>query len=239
MNTLLKALLVGFLMFVPRTEGQAPILIWTFNAKDDADPATGTASDTTGRTTSWLEGTNTVRTWADGFGSSDPEIADNSAMMFAPISTEPTAPNREDGLQINVGYPLLSALQEFCLDIKFASDSADRVRVQYATNGFEYPVWKDIGLIVADAPGWMNGVCVDFSGVQEAVSNYWFGVRFVTEWASPAGFQGPGGAPYAGGPIMFDMIYYSGTLIPEPHPLALLAIGLPAVLAAARCTRRK
>ena len=57
--------------------------------------------------------------------------------------------------------------------------------------------WHDFSLVVADSPGWINGLTFDFSGIDFAGDDPLFIVRFLTHWASEDGFQAPGGGTYS------------------------------------------
>jgi len=101
-------------------------------------------------------------------------------------------------------------------------------QVQYTTDG---SVWTNIGLIVAGpaTEGWVNGITVDLSTIPAVDNNALFGVRIVSAYAP----DGPNAGQYvnlAGNPInstsgnwRMDSVVISGTLIPEPGTVGLLA----------------
>jgi hypothetical protein len=231
--SMMKRLLVLMMAFTSRAASGADVIdVWNFNsAVDDANPQTGTyLSIHDYGLMGW--GQNTTGTLVDGFGSSDPHITDNSAFGEIGYSTDPLGPDKTEGFGFMVDYGGYRDIH-LALDLKFSETSVDRLQVQYNLGGN----WQDYSVITAQGTAWQNNVDFDFSGLSIANDNPAFEVRFVRLYASPAGFQAPGGGAYGGGTIVFDNARWTGIAVPEPGVTYLLAGGFIAVVIG--CVRRE
>ncbi|MFN4242668.1 MAG: PEP-CTERM sorting domain-containing protein [Tepidisphaerales bacterium] len=122
-------------------------------------------------------------------------------------------------------------------DQRHSNTAARHVQVQYTIDGVNF---TDIGPLFVGTAGdtWFNGRSVDFSAVPGVDNNPNFGIRIVSAFDPGLGnayVPSNSTSTYAsGGTWRFDMLTISGTVIPEPATLGLLA---PAVLVLGR--RRK
>lgn len=173
-------------------------------------------------------------------GSSNPNLGNKAWRIRSAGSGNgngwhPNAPLHSQGVQFDistVGYEKITVTYDW-----FATtQGVKHQQFQYTTDG---TTWINLGsIVIAPATeGWTNGISFDLSSIAAVDNNPNFGIRMVSTYAP----DGPNAGQYvnlAGNVIngtsgnwRFDTITVSGSVIPEPATLGLLA---PLLLLATR-----
>jgi hypothetical protein len=230
------------LLLTAATASGATITLWNFNSPTpDANVGTGTTAPAVGSGTASLLATNTA-TFATGNTVSDPAGAnDNSGWNTTSYQAQGVG-NKEGGVQFDVstlGYENISVSWS-----ERHSNTANRyTRFQYSLDGSTF---IDGPVNITPAENAFFDWVVDLSSISGVNDNPNFEIRLVSEFESTA--TGAGTAGYvatrvttpttytANGTVRFDMVTFSGTVIPEPNTMALIGLGLAGLLV---CGRRK
>lgn len=135
----------------------------------------------------------------------------------------------------------------------FATDGSPRyAQLQVTTDGTNFSSFGPLLDFNASNDNWANGISYDFSSVANASNNPSFGFKLVSAF-SPVEFTDAGGLHPANtafqradaepdgnvyngtaGNWRFDMVTISGTVVPEPSTMVLIACGIGMVVAAQR-----
>lgn len=229
-------MLAAMAVFSVSAEGAVTIAQWNFNSTaPDGDAGTGTLSPSVGSGTAALVGTS--NTFADASvdgGSSDPATSDDSGWNLAGFAPQGTG-SQTRGAQwlINTtGYGSIT----MSFDQRNSATSSRYWAVHYTLDGGTSWVPFSVtggnttaGLFAISAKEtWFNGLAVDFSSVTGVADNPLFGVRVLSSFApSTSSYSPTDGASYGTtGTARFDMVTFSGSVIPEPSRAMLMLFGL-------------
>lgn len=219
----LACLILAAALYITTSTYGSIIEVFNFNSPiSDGNPLTGTYLSVHSYGVYGF-GSEFYGSIVDGSGSLDPNTNDNSAFGAIGFDIHPDGPNRTEGIGFTVNFYNFRDIH-LTADAKFSQNSADRLLVQYVGSD---NAWHDFSVISSQSPGWVNSNQFDFSGISYANDFPGFKVRLVTLYASPLGFQSPGGGAYSGGSIAFDNVVWSGTPIsgtPEPGTVGLLMV---------------
>jgi hypothetical protein len=203
----------------------ATITQWNFNSiTPDANTATGVSTPSIGAGVLSLLGGVTNTGFNSGVGSSDPAATDNSGFQTTTYAAQ-GAGNKTRGVQFKastVGFSNVSVRY----DLRHSNTSARHEQVQYSVDGTNF---IDVATFAgATGDTWFNGRTVDLSAIAGVANNANFAFRVVAMFAP--GFNTYEGSSavgnYAGGTWRFDMVTVSGSPVPVPAALPLLASAL-------------
>lgn len=190
-------------------------------------------------------------TAANGIGSSDPAVAPNDLSWRVRGSVNNgwsgTTPLLS-GARFNastVGYANIGVT----LDINATDGSPRHAQLQVTTDGTNFTSFGPLLDFNPTNDNWANNITYDFSTLAAANNNPNFGFKIVTAFA-PFAFTDLGGVhaantafqradadplegPYTGGAgnYRFDMVTFSGVVVPEPSAATLIACGMGLIFA--------
>ena len=214
--------------------GQSTITQWNFNGASSTTIPGGTSAPTasTGTGTASLIGgaTATFASGAASGGSSDPVTT--SPPNFAwNTSTYPaqSVGSGTAGAQFAVstaGHENISIRW----DMRFSNTSNRFIQLLYSIDGTSF---SSAGLAnngvfenVSGGDVWSNGISFDLSSIAGISDNAAFSFRIVSIFSPTSGayVASNPSQTYAGGTMRFDMVTVSGSVIPAPGAVALLAL---------------
>lgn len=231
-RTLLMALALG----ITAAANANIITQWDFNFGNDANTGTGTINPAIGSGTASLVGGVTA-TFASGDasgGSTDPNVGDDSAWNLTGWAAQGTGSGTR-GAQYNVSTVGFSNIV-VTWDQRHSNTVSKYFQFQYSTDGssFSSAGLAGDGIFFATAGDtWYNNRSVDLTSIGGVANNSTFAFRVVAIF-DPAGSgyvaSNPAGAYATTGTGRFDMVTVNGTAVPEPASMAVLGLGVAALI---------
>jgi hypothetical protein len=220
---------------LPNVAQAATLAQWNFNTRPapDSNAVTGNVTPNIGTgTVSGVGGTTGTLTTgafvtaADGGGSTDPEVGDDSALN---TTTYPAVAaldmNKTAGVQFNVSTVGQQNIK-VSFDQYFSATSSKFSQFQYSTDGTTFLDFDP--QVVGDSDAWSINNSFDLSSVAAANNNAKFAFRIVSAFApNTTGYAGTGGTYATDGQWRFDMATVNAEAIPTPAMLpGLVGLGL-------------
>lgn len=235
MNAIVRASCAAALVLAATGAPAATVVItqWNFNAQAANDPnptAPSTGTGTLSVIGALLASPPRASGSADG-GSSDPAPSTPPDYGLSTTSYPAQgAGNKTSGIEVRVSTLGFQNIR-ISYDLRHSNTSSRYEQVQISTGG---GVFTDFGAPFDGNAGstWFNGRSADLSAMLAANDNASFAFRVVSAFAP--GTNGylasdPGSSYGSTGTWRFDMVTVSGTVIPLPAALPLLASGLLAL----------
>lgn len=211
------------LMGVAAVANADVITQWTFNSNPaDANTATGTLAPASGTGTAATFGAVT-NTFNSGNTNDTTSPGDNSRWSVTTFAAQSTGSGTR-GVTYNVstaGYTAISINYWH----RFSNTSNRFSQVEYTLDGSTYAIIASFEN-TSGGDAW-NNYNVDFSSVTGADNNANFGVRITSIFGSSGAYVASNStSSYATtGTWGFDLVTFSGTLVPTPGSVALVALG--------------
>ncbi len=216
---------------------------WNFNSNPpDTNTGTGTTTPNIGGGSIFVIGGAGNPGFNSGVGSSDPATSDNSGYQTDTYAAQSTGSGTR-GVRFSVstlGFTGISG----SFDLRISNTSSRWYQVRYTLDGTNFVDLGGptrLGSLANAGDSWFNQNTFDLSSVTGANNNANFGFEVVSVF-SPVDFtqvsgnvfyaantayevaRNNGSSVYGGGTWRFDMVTVSGTAVPEPSALGLLAV---------------